>query len=66
MKTLELNQMEVIEGGSWLTRTICGGGFLGYGSIVTYALALGGVTAGTTAIVGLAIGAVGLAVCSFA
>lgn len=64
MKTLEINQMESIEGGWSLAGLICGGGFLGYGTIVTYALALGAVSAGTTALVGLAIGAVGLAVCS--
>ena len=56
--------MEQIEGGFSWGAIICGGGFLGYGAIVTYALALGAVSAGTTALVGLAIGAIGLAVCS--
>ncbi|HKL75463.1 MAG TPA: hypothetical protein VJ881_05285, partial [Halanaerobiales bacterium] len=65
MKTLDFNQMENLEGGG-AASIICGGGFLGYSAIVTYALALGGVTAGVSAVVGLGIGAVGIAVCSLA
>ncbi len=47
-----------------LASIICGVGFAGYGSIVTYALALGPVSAGTTALVGFAIGAIGAVVCT--
>lgn len=67
MKTLELNQMEVIEGGSWLTGTICGLGFGGFwGIIQTGFWAAGVATGGVGIIAGLAVMAVGAAVCSFA
>ena len=67
MKKMEIEQMESIEGGTASVGSIiCGGGFLGYGSIVTYAFALGGVSAGATTLIGLGIGVVGLAVCSLA
>ena len=43
---------------------ICGIGFSGYGSIVTYALALGGVGVLPVALIGFGIGAVGAVVCA--
>jgi len=56
--------MEMVEGGNKAASIICGSGFAGYSAITTYALALGVVTAGATAIIGLGIAAVGIAVCS--
>ena len=63
MKGLDIFQMENVQGGE-AANTICNGGFLGYGAIVTYGLALGGVSAGATALIGLGIGAIGCLVCS--
>lgn len=54
----------MVEGGNKAASIICGSGFAGYSAITTYALALGVVTAGATAIIGLGIAAVGIAVCS--
>ncbi|MFO7924660.1 MAG: hypothetical protein R6U58_13310 [Bacteroidales bacterium] len=64
-KKLSFQEMEEIEGGG-AASIICGAGFTGYGAIVTWGLAVGGVTAGVGALVGLGIGLVGVVVCSLA
>ncbi len=64
MKELSFEKMEEVNGGWSTVSFICGSGFAGYGAITTYALALGGVTLGATALVGLGIGLIGAAVCS--
>ncbi len=52
------------DGDSNLESIICGIAFTQYGAWIGYALALGGVSAGTTALVGFAIGVIGAVVCS--
>ena len=64
-KKLSLQEMEMVEGGR-LAGAICGAGFAGYGAIIGWGLAVGGVTAGVGALIGLGIGLAGVAVCSMA
>lgn len=66
MKTLELDRMENIEGGYSVEGAICGAGFAGYTTLISWGLGAVAVSGGTILAVGLGIGLLGAAVCAFA
>lgn len=67
MKELKISQLELINGGTTAAEDfICGAAFGQYAGWMAYAMGLAGVTAGASALIGVGIAIVGVAVCVYA